>query len=149
MLLFFFCYSVSIFKKRRCVITNLLSTNHVDKLYNQIESIVENKKNKITYQINNTMLETYFLIGKLDVEQKGQPVADQLSWSHYCYLLSIEDDNETIGIILCKGKNEITMEYALGGLSNRLFASTYIYYIPNKELLIGEVEKIVKESNNH
>ena len=57
-----------------------------------------------------------------------------------------DGDNETIGIILCKGKNEITMEYALGGLSNHLFASTYTYYIPNKELLIGEVEKIVKES---
>lgn len=57
------------------------------------------------------------------------------------------DDNETIGIILCKGKNEITMEYALGGLSNRSFASTYTYYIPDKGLLIGEVEKIVKESN--
>ena len=38
------------------------------------------------------------------------------------------------------------MEYVLGDLSNRLFASTYIYYIPDKELLISEVEKIAKES---
>ena len=57
-----------------------------------------------------------------------------------------EFDNETIGIILCKGKKEVTMEYALGGLSNRLFTSTYTYYIPDKEQLINEVEKILNET---
>lgn len=52
-------------------------------------------------------------------------------------------DNETIGIILCTGKKGVTMEYALGGLSNNIFASTYTYYIPNKDELINEVEKIL------
>lgn len=52
-------------------------------------------------------------------------------------------DNETTGIILFKGKKEITMEYALGGLSNNIFALTYTYYIPNKEQLINEVEKVL------
>lgn len=36
------------------------------------------------------------------------------------------------------------MEYALGGLSNNIFASTYTYYIPNKEELINEIEKIIQ-----
>lgn len=71
---------------------------------------------------------------------------------HYCYLIYIEDDDErfdkeTIGIILCKGKKEITVEYALGSLSNNIFASTYTYYIPNKEQLINEVEKVLQETN--
>ena len=35
------------------------------------------------------------------------------------------------------------MEYALGGLSTNIFASTYTYYIPNKEQLIGEAEKVL------
>ena len=39
----------------------------------------------------------------------------------------------------------MTMEYALGGLSNNIFTSTYTYYIPNKELLISEVEKVLNE----
>ncbi len=56
-----------------------------------------------------------------------------------------EFDNETIGIILCKGKKEVTMEYALGGLSNNVFASTYTYYIPDKELLINEIERILNQ----
>ena len=53
--------------------------------------------------------------------------------------------NKPIGIILCKSKKEVTMEYALGGLSNNIFTSTYTYYIPNKELLISEVEKVLNE----
>lgn len=35
------------------------------------------------------------------------------------------------------------MEYDLGELSNNIFVSTYIYYIPNKEQLISEVEKVL------
>ena len=59
-----------------------------------------------------------------------------------------EYDNETIGIILCTKKKKITMEYALGGLSNSIFTSTYTYYIPNKEELINEVEKVLKETDS-
>jgi hypothetical protein len=55
-----------------------------------------------------------------------------------------EDDKDTIGIILCNSKNGVSMEYALGGLSNKIFASTYTYYIPNKEELINEVEKVLQ-----
>lgn len=49
---------------------NLLSTNRVDELYDQIEWIVTANRKKVVYQINTTMLETYFLIGKLIVENE-------------------------------------------------------------------------------
>ena len=39
------------------------------------------------------------------------------------------------------------MEYALGGLSNNVFASTYTCYIPDKEELINEVWKILNVKN--
>lgn len=48
-----------------------------------------------------------------------------------------EFNNKPIGIILW---------YALGGLSNNVFTSTYTYYIPNKEQLINEVEKVLNEN---
>lgn len=57
-----------------------------------------------------------------------------------------EFDQETIGIILCAGKKDVIMEYVLGGLSNKVFASTYTYYIPNREELINEVERILSEN---
>lgn len=34
------------------------------------------------------------------------------------------------------------------GISNNLFTSTYTYYIPNKEQLIGEVEKVLKNNDD-
>ncbi len=43
-------------------------------------------------------------------------------------------------------KDKVALEYALGGLSNNIFASTYTYYIPNKEQLITEVEKVLESS---
>lgn len=74
--------------------------------------------------------------------------AGQMNMYINYYNKEIKDElnNETIGIILCTGKKGITMEYALGGLSNNIFASTYTYYIPNKELLINEVEKILSKT---
>ena len=56
-----------------------------------------------------------------------------------------EDDNKPIGIILCTDKDSVAEEYALGGLSTNIFASKYTYYIPDKELLIAEVEKVISQ----
>ena len=56
-----------------------------------------------------------------------------------------EGDNKPIGIILCTDKDAIAAEYALGGLSTNIFASKYTYYIPEKEQLIAEVERIVSQ----
>ena len=69
------------------------------------------------------------------------------SYNIHYYNKEIKDefDNDTIGIILCKGKKEITLEYALGGISNNLFASTYTYYIPNKEELLTEIERVLND----
>lgn len=49
------------------------------------------------------------------------------------------DDNPPIGIILGAYKDEVKIEYALGGISNKLFVSKYQLYLPKK----GELEKQV------
>jgi len=64
--------------------------------------------------------------------------------NYYATEVNDSDDNPPIGIILCTEKNSIDAEYALGGLSNNLFASKYVLYIPNKEQLIAEVEKVLE-----
>ena len=109
-------------------------------MYNQISDIITENKIKMIYQINNTLVETNFMIGKIIIEneqngnvraeygkdilrklskkltnefgsgfslsglynmrlfysryKKFQPLAGNLSWSHYCYLIYIDDDNE-------------------------------------------------------
>ncbi|MDI6731245.1 MAG: PDDEXK nuclease domain-containing protein [Candidatus Margulisbacteria bacterium] len=62
------------------------------------------------------------------------------------------DDNEPIGIVLGAEKDHVLVEYALGGISNKLFASKYRLELPDKELLQKAVEQIVaceKEATRH
>ena len=96
----------------------------------------------------NKILRSYVLIDLKMDDMKPEYIGQMNMYINY-YNNEIRDevDSETIGIILCRGKKEITMEYALGGLSNRLFASTYTYYLANKEELIHEVEKVLNKEN--
>ncbi|MBU0460507.1 DUF1016 family protein [Patescibacteria group bacterium] len=57
-----------------------------------------------------------------------------------------EDDHEPIGIILTKEKEKIVVEYALGGISNKLFVSKYKLYLPDKKELEEKVRKIINKS---
>ena len=53
------------------------------------------------------------------------------------------DDNEPIGIVLGAEKDQVLVEYALGGISNKLFASKYRLELPDKRLLQKAVERII------
>ena len=58
----------------------------------------------------------------------------------------VEGENPPIGIILCTKRNEskVFVEYALGGLSNKIFISKYRLYLPTKHQLEEEVRKEIK-----
>lgn len=58
-----------------------------------------------------------------------------------------EDDNEPIGIVLGSSKNKLMMEYALQGITNQLFAARYQLYLPKREELQAQLDRIL-ESNN-
>lgn len=95
----------------------------------------------------NKILKCYVLIdlkiGQMKAEYAGQM---NMYLNYYNEEINDEYDNKPIGIILCKRKKDVALEYALGGLSNNVFASTYTYYIPDKEQLISEVEKVLKNN---
>lgn len=65
--------------------------------------------------------------------------------NYYAAEVNDPDDNPPIGFILCTDKTNVEAEYALGGLSNNIFASRYTYVIPNKEELIAQVEAVLRE----
>ena len=96
----------------------------------------------------NKILKSYVLID-LKIDDMKPEYAGQMNMyiNYYNKEIKDEDDNETIGIILCTGKNGVTLQYALGGLSNKIFASTYTYYIPDKDVLIDEVERVIDEAS--
>lgn len=100
----------------------------------------------------NKILRAYVLIElkttKLTPEAAGQI---NMYLNYYASEVNDPDDNPPIGIILCTEKDSITAEYALGGLSNNVFASRYVLYMPNKEQLIAQVEAVLekrKENGN-
>lgn len=42
----------------------------INDLYREIEKVIVNNKNKMVYQINDTLVSTYFMIGKIIVENE-------------------------------------------------------------------------------
>jgi predicted nuclease of restriction endonuclease-like (RecB) superfamily len=55
------------------------------------------------------------------------------------------DDNPPIGIVLGAYKDHILMEYATEHITNQLFVSKYQLYLPNKEELKNELEKLLSD----
>ena len=58
----------------------------------------------------------------------------------------IEGDNPPVGILLCTDKGSQMVEYALSGMDNQLFVSTYMLHLPDKkkleEFMLKEIEEM-------
>lgn len=57
---------------------------------------------------------------------------------------NVENDNDPIGIILSADKDEILVEFATGGISNKIFVSKYQLYLPDKKLLQKQIKTILE-----
>lgn len=105
-----------------------------------------NKHYYVDMVFYNKILKAYVLIdlkiGRLEPAHIGNM---NMYLNYYKTEINEASDNEPIGIILCKDKNNIAAEYALGGINNQLFASRYTLYIPDKEVLINQVRKALEE----
>lgn len=93
----------------------------------------------------NKILRSYVLI-ELKTGKLMPEAVDQLNMYLNYYKAEVNDemDNEPIGIILCTDKDSIQAEYALGSLSNKIFASKYTLYIPDREQLEEQVERVLR-----
>ncbi|MBR4862185.1 MAG: DUF1016 family protein [Firmicutes bacterium] len=94
----------------------------------------------------NKIFRAYVLVelktAKLTPEAAGQI---NMYLNYYAAEVNDADDNPPIGIILCTDKESISAEYALGGLSNNIFASKYVLYMPDKDQLIAKVEAVLQK----
>lgn len=52
-----------------------------------------------------------------------------------------ENDNQTIGIILCTEKDETVVKYSILNESKQLFATKYMPFLPTEAELIAEIER--------
>lgn len=64
---------------------------------------------------------------------------------------TLEDDNPTIGLILCSEKNETIAKYSVLADSKKIFASKYKLYLPTEkqleDLMVRETTAIYGEKN--
>ena len=79
-------------------------------------------------------------IGKFKHEDSGQM---NFYLNYVKKKLNKNEDNEPIGIILCTERNNVQVEYALAGISNKLFVSKYKLYLPTKKDLEAEVQRLL------
>ena len=116
-------------------------------LVRRIEDFLVGTQQRVT--INNThyyvdmvfynkIFHAYVLI-ELKAKKLTPEAAGQINMylNYYASEVNDPEDNPPIGLILCTDKDDITAEYALGGLSNQIFAAKYVLHMPNKEQLIA------------
>lgn len=76
-------------------------------------------------------------IGEFTPADAGQM---NLYLNYLKYKEKLSEENDPVGIILCTDKKKTVVEYALGGMSNRIFASKYRLQLPDPEVLKDEIE---------
>ena len=95
----------------------------------------------------NRLLRCYVLIdlklGKLTHENLGQM---QMYVNYFDRFVKTEDENNTIGIILCKKKNEALVEITLPKDAN-IHAREYQLYLPSKEELQRKLLQWAQEAS--
>lgn len=92
----------------------------------------------------NRILKCFVLIDLKIGELKHQDIGQmQMYVNYYDREMRLQDENKTIGIILCQDKNEAVVQYTLPENNEQIFASKYLTVLPSKETL-----KHLLEDNN-
>lgn len=69
-------------------------------------------------------------IGELEHRDLGQM---QMYVNYYDREIKLSDENSTVGIVLCRDKSEMLVEYTLPKDNTQIFASQYALVLPSKE----------------
>jgi predicted nuclease of restriction endonuclease-like (RecB) superfamily len=93
----------------------------------------------------NRILKCFVLIdlkiGKLKHQDLGQM---QMYVNYYDRYVKLDDENKTIGIILCKDKKDTLVEITLPENNNQIFASKYELILPSKQ----ELQQLIENKTN-
>ncbi len=96
----------------------------------------DEKHFRIDLVFYNRILKCFVLIDLKIGELKHQDIGQmQMYVNFYDREIRMEDENKTIGIILCQNKSEAVVEYTLPEDNEQIFASKYKTVLPSKEEL--------------
>ncbi|MEM6320142.1 MAG: PDDEXK nuclease domain-containing protein [Bacteroidota bacterium] len=90
----------------------------------------------------NRLLKCFLLIDLKIGDLKHQDIGQmQMYVNYYDREMKLDDENNTIGLILCKEKSELLVEYTLPKKNDQIFASRYETVLPSKK----ELQVLLKE----
>ena len=108
----------------------------------QVRFTFDDEHFRIDLVFYNRILKCFVLIdlkiGKLKHQDLGQM---QMYVNYYDRFVKLDDENKTIGIILCKDKKDTMVEITLPENNQQIFASKYEFILPSK----AEFKKLVEE----
>lgn len=84
--------------------------------------------------------------GTIQHEDIGQM---NLYINYYKSEMNVEGDNPPIGIVLGADADRLTMQYAMEGISNQLFAAKYQLYLPSREELQNQLDRIIRKQEKN
>lgn len=107
----------------------------------QVRFTFDEKHFRIDLVFYNRLLQCFVLIdlkiGEITHQDLGQM---QMYVNYYDRFVKLDTENKTIGIILCKSKNDTLVEITLPENNEQIFASKYETVLPSKEKLKRLIE---------
>ena len=101
----------------------------------------DDKHFRIDLVFYNRILKCFVLIDLKIGELKHQDLGQmQMYVNYYDREMRLEDENKTIGIVLCQNKSEAVVKYTLPENNEQIFASKYKTILPSVEVLKELIE---------
>lgn len=111
----------------------------------QVRFTFDDEHYRIDLVFYNRLLRCFVLvdlkIGRLKHQDLGQM---QMYVHYYDRYVKLEEENKTIGIILCRDKKDALVEITLPEDQNQIFASRYQTVLPSKD----ELSRLIEEKNS-
>lgn len=108
----------------------------------QVRFTFDDKHFRVDLVFYNRILQSFVLIdlkiGEITHQDLGQM---QMYVNYYDRFVKLEHENRTIGIILCKKKNDTLVEITLPENNEQIFASKYQTVLPSKK----ELKQLIDE----
>jgi predicted nuclease of restriction endonuclease-like (RecB) superfamily len=105
----------------------------------------DDKHFRIDLVFYNRILKCFVLIDLKIGEIKHQDLGQmQMYVNYYDREIRLDEENKTIGIVLCRDKSQSVVEYTLPENNEQIFASKYETVLPSKE----ELKSLIAERNS-
>ena len=107
----------------------------------QVRFTFDEKHFRVDLVFYNRLLQSFVLIdlkiGEINHQDLGQM---QMYVNYYDRFVKLDTENKTIGIVLCKDKNDTVVEITLPENNEQIFASKYQTVLPSKKELKQLIE---------